>query len=386
MNPWNCNERQGRRAESHTSLSENTEEILSSWGIHMHRREFGGRADRSGAPDAEEDRKAVRFFAEHASTEQLLWTSSETLHEEDEDSTRSERNRSLPYVLIALVSGLLMVTAGSVLLNAKPTPDFSWKPNATYAGRRSPVHSVVASGRIAPALQAPREPTMAVGGAFENHGPPTFKMRTTESGSDSEERHLCGAVFYSYCPKPRSEFVFDPVMRTCIQARDHEVELCNQSPNRFHTRADCYSSCVQTERPSGKCFDRPAFAKCTRQDFKCSPWIFDGYACRPWHFPTGKCPSHNGHIFGDQRECTARCINGSLAASSACFTPGAQACPFKEFRFPYFAVPAAAGSKRLRCLRASVLRTLRCTSGTNGFGTAESCELACSGGSEDDQQ
>ncbi|KAH7961733.1 hypothetical protein HPB52_011607 [Rhipicephalus sanguineus] len=212
--------------------------------------------------NSQADELAVRFFTEQASTEQLLWTSSETLLEEDD--TRSERNRSLPYVLIALVSGLLMVTAGTVLLNAKPTPDFSRQPNATYAGRRSPVHSVVASGRIAPALQAPREPTKAVGGASKNRGPPTFKRRMTESSSDSEERHLCDAVFYSYCPKPRSEFVFDPVMRTCIQTRDHEVELCNQSPNRFYTRADCYSSCVKTERPPGKCFDRPAFAKCQR--------------------------------------------------------------------------------------------------------------------------
>ncbi|KAL3254792.1 hypothetical protein MRX96_017534 [Rhipicephalus microplus] len=199
------------------------------------------------------------------------------------------------------------------------------------------------------------------------------------------ERHLCNAVFYSYCPEPRNEFVFDPVMRTCVNARDHEIELCNQSPNRFHTRADCHSSCVRTERPSANCFDRPAFAKCQRQDFKYSPWIFDGYACRPWHFPMGKCP-HNGHIFGDRSECSSRCLNGSLATSSACFTPGAQACLLKEFRFLYFAVPAAGGSKRLLCLRASVIRTLRCSSSTNGFGTAESCELACSGGREDDDE
>ncbi|KAH8008792.1 hypothetical protein HPB51_005577 [Rhipicephalus microplus] len=186
MNQWNCNERQGCRAESQTSLSENTEQIPSSWGIHMHRREYGGEADPSSTPAAEANCKAVRCFDEHASTEQLLWPSSETLLEENDDSTRGEKNRILPYVLIALVSGLLMVTAGSVLLNAKPIPDFRWKPNASYAESRSPVPAAVASGRMAPALRAPRKPTTAAGIVSESHNFPSSKMTTTDSSSDLE--------------------------------------------------------------------------------------------------------------------------------------------------------------------------------------------------------
>ncbi|XP_050042986.2 uncharacterized protein [Dermacentor andersoni] len=390
MDPWKYDKRPGRRAESHTSLSENTEQILSSWGIHMYRRYHGEGANISGAPATGEERmttnKAVRF-ATAASTEQLLRSSSEVLCEENEDysSETSERNHSLPYALIALISGLLMASAGIVLLRMRPAPDFSQQPNGNYAGVKSAGHHVI-TGRMAPASQTPRRtPVMATGGAFQNKSAPSLdKIAATESSSDLEERHLCDVVLYTYCPKPRREFVFDPLSRTCMPTAKHSIELCNQSPNRFDTRAECNAACVETERPSGKCFDRPVFAKCQRHEMKYSPWIFDGYACRPWHFPAGKCPSHNGHIFAGQSDCSAQCINGT----NTCLTPGAQACPFKEFRFPYFAVPTDAGSRRLRCSRASafVLRMHRCPTGTNRFRTAESCKMACSGGRDEDQQ
>ncbi|KAL3223593.1 hypothetical protein MRX96_049702 [Rhipicephalus microplus] len=101
----------------------------------------------------------------------------------------------------------------------------------------------------------------------------------------------CGAVFYTYCRKPRREFLYRASLNACLAAADdHPAQLCNRGTNRFSSWRDCERKCVLTEPPHEPCEDKTLLVGCRRQDVRSSWWWFDGRVCLAWNFPAGGCP------------------------------------------------------------------------------------------------
>ncbi|KAH8022277.1 hypothetical protein HPB51_023164 [Rhipicephalus microplus] len=74
----------------------------------------------------------------------------------------------------------------------------------------------------------------------------------------------CGLPFYTYCPKLRHEAYYRHSTRSCVLTITDDVQVCNHSPNKFATLAECQRSCVHARMPSGACLDKPLFSRCSR--------------------------------------------------------------------------------------------------------------------------
>ncbi|XP_077540434.1 uncharacterized protein LOC144152827 [Haemaphysalis longicornis] len=174
------------------------------------------------------------------------------------------------------------------------------------------------------------------------------------------------------------------------------MHVCNHSPNRFATPQACQETCVLSQQPSERCFDRTIFSWCNSHDLNVSWWFFDGNHCRAWHFPEGLCPSpSDGDVFHNLDECRRRCSrqnaphlhdrkHGTRRSQAPCRAPAASTtCSADLLRFPYFA-QLSAGDGRIRCIRASeaLLLTHRCLIGSNRFDDERACERACVDGAD----
>ncbi|XP_075750627.1 uncharacterized protein LOC142817496 [Rhipicephalus microplus] len=190
----------------------------------------------------------------------------------------------------------------------------------------------------------------------------------------------CGAVFYTYCRKPRREFLYRASLNACLAAADDRpAQLCNRGTNRFSSWRDCERKCVLTEPPHERCEDKTLLVGCKRQDVRSSWWWFDGRVCLAWNFPAGGCPANGTAVFATANQCTARCTNRRYPP---CTTPRTVPCSSEQLKFPFFAAEApssAAVRGRRHCFRLTprVLESHRCLTSANRFMTNTACEQAC---------
>ncbi|KAK8760745.1 hypothetical protein V5799_027988 [Amblyomma americanum] len=162
----------------------------------------------------------------------------------------------------------------------------------------------------------------------------------------------------------------------CLSSERGHLNICNRSPNRFGSLADCRKFCEGPERPQKRC-DRPAsFSTCARTDLKRDWWFHDGVSCRQWEFPSGTCPAANSEAYASFQECFNRCSHPTDHRWQ-CREPHPTACDADELRHPYFATSAGGG--KFTCLEASPdnLRGHICLTGENNFNSPEACEAAC---------
>ncbi|KAK8783396.1 hypothetical protein V5799_010239, partial [Amblyomma americanum] len=73
---------------------------------------------------------------------------------------------------------------------------------------------------------------------------------------------MCDGVFSTYCARAPTQFHYDRDTGTCVETAQDSAQLCNQSPNRFASKAECAQTCVHSFTPEEKCFDTPVFAQC----------------------------------------------------------------------------------------------------------------------------
>lgn len=202
-------------------------------------------------------------------------------------------------------------------------------------------------------------------------------------GADKKERSICDGVFYTYCSRAPPQFLYDAVSRTCIEPGLDEVQLCNHSPNRFASKVECARSCVHGFSQADKCFDTPVFAKCGRQDVKIKQWYFTGRTCASWPFWQGRCPTNESRTFATFADCLQRCVTSSSSKASCepLDTSNVRPCALQELSYPYFADSVG---DHVRCLAVATLARHRCLAGTNKFATKAACQRACVHNSEDE--
>ncbi|KAL1478421.1 hypothetical protein MTO96_016261 [Rhipicephalus appendiculatus] len=184
---------------------------------------------------------------------------------------------------------------------------------------------------------------------------PNMKVEPVRKPMDQR----CGLPFYTYCSKLRHEAYYRHSTHSCVLTIMDDVQVCNHSPNKFATLADCQRSCVHTRMPSAACLEEPLFSWCGRHHVNASWWVFDGRNCRPWNFPAGLCPSPaDRNVFRSRRECTRSCSmrdvgllnRGNGGRTRHCRSPEfGTTCDSNVLRFPYFAHKPPGGEGRLRC-------------------------------------
>ncbi|XP_077491946.1 uncharacterized protein LOC144102592 [Amblyomma americanum] len=201
---------------------------------------------------------------------------------------------------------------------------------------------------------------------------------SVNSGGESEGRHMCDGVFSTYCARAPTQFHYDRDTGTCVQTAQDSAQLCNQSPNRFASKAECAQTCVHSFTPEEKCFDTPVFAQCGSKDVNATFWHFTGRTCSAWPYPRGLCPANDARTFPSFDACLERCVRRPLAEPPCQpLRPGdVRACAVGELRHPYFADGAG---EHVRCLAVSVARfgRHRCLVGTNRFASKAACLRAC---------
>ncbi|XP_050022562.1 uncharacterized protein [Dermacentor andersoni] len=216
----------------------------------------------------------------------------------------------------------------------------------------------------------------------------------------------CGAVRYTFCPRLRREAFYDREMGDCVavttaaeqdaeqevaaraaarrggrRVRD-ETPLCNSSPNRFSSMDSCRQSCLRSELPAERCFDKTIFSECRSEHVRSTRWFFDGRRCRMWHFPAGRCP--DASAFRTRSQCARMCPSSPAAPKKKhqpdrrCGAPRSQVCSERHLRFPFFA-DVSSGDGRVRCLKASqaTLVGRRCLVAPNRFSGVAQCRAAC---------
>ncbi|KAL1444317.1 hypothetical protein MTO96_029920 [Rhipicephalus appendiculatus] len=124
----------------------------------------------------------------------------------------------------------------------------------------------------------------------------------------------------------------------------------------------------------------PVFSQCRSVDLKRRLWFFEGEACRPWDFPSGKCPMSDGDLFRSHRACADKCATNQTYVP-LCRTPPSGICATQRLKYPYFAIQPQ-GERKMRCMRTPGLsmRKHLCLTGTNRFPSVAACKRACAHG------
>ncbi|KAL3203793.1 hypothetical protein MRX96_041711 [Rhipicephalus microplus] len=206
-------------------------------------------------------------------------------------------------------------------------------------------------------------------------------VSTSSDEGFEEKSHLCDIAFFTYCPKVLHEFYFNHVTYSCARATSsYGVEVCNRGANRFSSRASCIRNCVENRHPSGRCKDMPVFSQCRSVDLKRRLWFFEGEACRPWDFPSGRCPMSDGDLFRSHKACADKCATNQTYVP-LCRTPPSGICATQRLKYPYFAIQPL-GERKMRCMRTPGLSIHKhlCLAGTNRFPSMAACKRACAPG------
>ncbi|XP_065312011.1 uncharacterized protein [Dermacentor albipictus] len=418
---------------SKTSLSQDTDHILCSWHRFVRLRDLDElraatdqrkwRLGQRAGPLATSQRDAaLRYLSAYPyPADEALSSQCGT---DNSDESQVPVGQSLCYALLVVLTGVVALSTGVVLVRLVPAATNSSKSFLVrnvgapseflqMGSRPSPKakSSAIAAAparpsgllRAAPsvvgetkALQSTTR-TTSVNAASANsdtrkqeHGMRTEPMtgllfKESESNGDedgSEEKiHLCDLAFFTYCPRIQHQFYFNRITNSCARATmSYGVEVCNRGANRFSSRVSCKRSCVDSHQPSGRCQDTPVFSQCGSADLKRRLWFFEGEACRPWDFPSGKCPTADGDLFRSHGACVRKCATNKTYVP-LCRTPPSGVCAGQRLKYPYFAVQAP-GETKMRCLRTSglSLRKRLCLTGTNRFPSLASCKRACASG------
>ncbi|XP_070394549.1 uncharacterized protein [Dermacentor albipictus] len=258
---------------------------------------------------------------------------------------------------------------------------FTESPRRDDAGANEA--SLGASWKTPPATSEPAEEDLTTEQPGAAYGNASGDMVTAEDLLALPFRRAakpeCGAVFYTYCRKPRREFFYRASLNACLAAADDwPAQLCNRGPNRFTSWRECEASCVLMEPPLEACLDKTLLLGCRRQDVRIGWWWFDGRVCLAWNFPAGGCPANDSAVFATADQCKAHCTNPRYPP---CAAPGTRPCSSEQLKFPFFAAgaPSSAVEGGRHCFRLTrrVLESHRCLTGANRFLTKAACESAC---------
>ncbi|KAH6942400.1 hypothetical protein HPB50_004549 [Hyalomma asiaticum] len=431
-----CGQRRGdagiTASLSTTSLSQDTQQIISSWHRFVQRRDLaqhraaaahGSRRllERTRMLATSKRDAALRYLstfpypAERSSHDGLLSSQCST---EDSDMSEVPLGQSLCYALLVVLTGVVALSTAVVLVRLVPA--------ATNSSRISFAHSLNAPSELAPAVTRPSPKVKSQAKASALHQPSaslhkapsvvskgrarqgTSRTDSANTASESgharqehqttaeagrtikhslpttgdevseEKNHLCDLAFFTYCPKVPHEFYFNHITNSCARATtSYGVEVCNRGANRFSSRASCRTNCVDASHPSGRCHDTPLFSQCGSADLKRRLWFFEGEACRPWDFPAGKCPMADGDLFRSHGACVRKCATNETFVP-LCRTPPSGICAIQRLKYPYFAIRPP-GERKMRCIRTSGLsmRKHLCLTGTNRFPSVAACKRAC---------
>lgn len=211
--------------------------------------------------------------------------------------------------------------------------------------------------------------------AFTEGAIPRFLMDGLPPGN-------CSKSVYTFCQQFFRLYHYRPSTNTCVSTQTDVAQMCNRSPDRFATMAECRRICVHAHKRPEVCDSGPLFSECTWRDVKPKWTFFDGTSCKRWHFPEGLCPApKNKQVFTSRRNCDRRCKpprKKSDRSPKAC-VPGtgrAVTCTADVLRFPYF---ASYSSGKFDCFRASIqlLSTHHCLVSRALFANEADCRKMC---------
>lgn len=427
--------RYSRYSESQSTLSEDTDEIVSFWQKYLSgRKKRGARKHRERRwLSSETDTAATSHSAATSAGPRVAGPSRQlapmslqlaavpagrhggagaaSCSSEEWDDEGVRWGRSLCVAVLALASALFVGALALSLMRSLPD---SWtsrphrsalQPFVMHAprtvgkgntkgvpGRRLLVfNDLVAPNETAEALvePSPSAETTAV------HSPPTDEPtepaenttaradgNITAPEVDVSGQQKCGAVFYKFCFKTRPGYhYYSRAANTCLPLGGRGTEVCNRSPNRFASLKSCSRQCTKAREPASKCFEEVLLTGCERGDLvKGSKlWAFDGADCRFWHFPRGQCPSEGDQLFRSLDECSMTCLSrNGTDAPSPCRPPVPQTCSSRQLKYPFFAYTVGAG-KRAHCMTTLLAARAdnRCLAGANSHPTAAACRDAC---------
>ncbi|KAK8773135.1 hypothetical protein V5799_012331 [Amblyomma americanum] len=80
-----------------------------------------------------------------------------------------------------------------------------------------------------------------------------------------QAQSMCSVVLHSFCARIREEFYYLPSANSCVTALRDSTVLCNHSPNRFASLSSCTQRCVHPSKPAERCFHTAMFSQCVRE-------------------------------------------------------------------------------------------------------------------------
>ncbi|XP_070395728.1 uncharacterized protein [Dermacentor albipictus] len=205
---------------------------------------------------------------------------------------------------------------------------------------------------------------------------------TPEFSMDGLTPDNCTTSVYTFCHQFFRLYHYRPSTNTCMSTQEDPAQMCNRSPDRFATMAECRRTCLHSRRRPEVCHSGPLFSECTWRDVKPKWSFFDGTRCKRWPFPEGLCPApNNERVFTDHRKCDRRCKpprNMSDGSPKPCSSGMGRAvtCTANVLRYPYF---ASYSSGKFGCFRASVqlLSTHHCLVSRALFANRADCRKTC---------
>ncbi|KAL1478428.1 hypothetical protein MTO96_016268 [Rhipicephalus appendiculatus] len=211
--------------------------------------------------------------------------------------------------------------------------------------------------------------------AFRESGTPHSSNGVQHGGN-------CTRLTYTFCHQFFRLYQYRLSTNSCVSTQIDPAMICNRSPDRFSSMAECHRICMHPHKKPEVCGSGPLFSECTSRDVTTTWTYFDGTRCKRWPFHDGLCPAPgNNRVFSSRRNCHRRCIAARKRPDGSRVTcqPGmghAVTCTADALRFPYF---ASYLDGEVNCFRASIelLSDHHCLVSRALFSNREDCRKLC---------
>ncbi|KAH8022282.1 hypothetical protein HPB51_023169 [Rhipicephalus microplus] len=192
----------------------------------------------------------------------------------------------------------------------------------------------------------------------------------------------CTRLTYTFCHQFFRLYQYRLRTNSCVSTQMDPAMICNRSPDRFSSMAECRRICTHPRKKPEVCGSGPLFSECSSHDVKTTWTYFDGTSCKPWPFHDGLCPAPgNKRVFSSRHNCHRKCMTPRKRAYGSRITcqagmGDAVTCPTDVLRFPYFATYL---DGEFNCFRASIelLSNHHCLLSRALFSNREDCRKEC---------